>query len=823
MVKHTIQIFGRIKPTDQTLAVYSFDNHEKTGASLQFVVPRDLADGFVNNKRESYRFRFQRVFDQHAKQEDIFEHIAKPVVESVLAGYNGTIFAYGQTGSGKTFTISGGAERYCDRGIIPRSLSYLYQRFGQDSNIVYTTHVSNSMLTSVLRDSLGGNCTTTMIATLAIDKRSIDESISTCRFAQRVALIKNEAVLNEEVDPSLVIAQLKQEIVSLKEELVMVSGEQRDDQLTAEEILALEELVRAFVENPDPDGTLSLGPDMRKIRRSFSLLKSMVLDKQGGKNGSSERQKSPERRNDVSAAEVVKLKELLKQRDNEISILVRILKKEKKRADDATAQLAIISENQTLSSQKGLSSDPQPRVANMTAFPDERQGQGLPLIDKVETTTAEHGGRLFTVPQLRERNQADLQFVEGNKSTLTDNRTASAIPPLREGNMDTFPINQREQMFARLHFGQEHALVDHRARGPSTPQPADRNVENFPANHEGLRIARPQLKERNLESFQKNQGGQVSTIGQVKEESMEILPVVHEERVSIASLPKEDSTVPLEQDGQAVQRIKTGSQLSMVKQEAFEIFIRDHEERSTIEDNKTIFKERSAEAKKLVEELSEARTRINELKKQLDTRRRQKAASDATGNPSQAEEFDPVEENLCAQIREEKTAYKSSVGRLKALRTETEHLHLLLERVKVKIQKDFQKWWSQETCNLQDCDSEAGRRRNTASLNGSLQPSSPGSPGLCAPGLASTPKESTTDSSAPEPRSSVPDNVPAAVNNKSLDGTMSPDSSQWRDLAATSISSSSIPLTGDQQVDADILAFVVARKNLLSRIGHTQQ
>lgn len=30
------------------------------------------------------------------------------------------------------------------------------------------------------------------------------ESISTCRFAQRVAMIKNEAVLNEELDPSLV-------------------------------------------------------------------------------------------------------------------------------------------------------------------------------------------------------------------------------------------------------------------------------------------------------------------------------------------------------------------------------------------------------------------------------------------------------------------------------------------------------------------------------------------------------------------------------------------------------------------------------------------
>lgn len=32
----------------------------------------------------------------------------------------------------------------------------------------------------------------------------LQESISTCRFAQRVAMIKNEALLNEELDPSLV-------------------------------------------------------------------------------------------------------------------------------------------------------------------------------------------------------------------------------------------------------------------------------------------------------------------------------------------------------------------------------------------------------------------------------------------------------------------------------------------------------------------------------------------------------------------------------------------------------------------------------------------
>lgn len=60
------------------------------------------------------------------RQESVFDKIAKDVVDSCFDGYNGTIFAYGQTGSGKTFTITGGAERYADRGVIPRALSYIF-------------------------------------------------------------------------------------------------------------------------------------------------------------------------------------------------------------------------------------------------------------------------------------------------------------------------------------------------------------------------------------------------------------------------------------------------------------------------------------------------------------------------------------------------------------------------------------------------------------------------------------------------------------------------------------------------------------------------
>ena len=59
----------------------------------------------------------------------------------------------------------------------------------------------NSILTSVLRDSLGGNCLTSMITAISLETRNVQESIASCRFSQRVALIKNEAILNEELDP----------------------------------------------------------------------------------------------------------------------------------------------------------------------------------------------------------------------------------------------------------------------------------------------------------------------------------------------------------------------------------------------------------------------------------------------------------------------------------------------------------------------------------------------------------------------------------------------------------------------------------------------
>ena len=51
------------------------------------------------------QFTFDRAYDDTSTQKAVFAETARPIVDSVIEGFNGTIFAYGQTGTGKTFTM----------------------------------------------------------------------------------------------------------------------------------------------------------------------------------------------------------------------------------------------------------------------------------------------------------------------------------------------------------------------------------------------------------------------------------------------------------------------------------------------------------------------------------------------------------------------------------------------------------------------------------------------------------------------------------------------------------------------------------------------
>ncbi|XP_078670802.1 uncharacterized protein LOC144910950 [Branchiostoma floridae x Branchiostoma belcheri] len=399
-----IRTYCRVRPTER-----GSEYVDSSGNTVAIQVPNTsiFADSGVRGSL-SHSFKFDQVFDGQVSQEEVFDCMARDIVEGFLAGYNGTIFAYGQTGSGKTYTVEGGARRYADRGLAPRALSMIYkaleerqqeeisvkvsyleiyQEVGYDllnpasktgvvpqlskvsvveggkgyyvvrnlsthlastervaqslllqgqanrkvaetpmnrrssrSHAVFTIQLQakevgsevitrsklhlvdlagservsksgtrgarleeakfinlslhhleqvivalqqgtrragkdnsgmsrnassfslvslamssfstvstgnrerhipyrNSLLTMVLRDSLGGNCLTAMVANISIEQDNLGETLSTCRFAQRVACITNHASRNEELDDKMVIKRLKRRVAELEAEV----------------------------------------------------------------------------------------------------------------------------------------------------------------------------------------------------------------------------------------------------------------------------------------------------------------------------------------------------------------------------------------------------------------------------------------------------------------------------------------------------------------------------------------------------------------------------------------------------------------------------
>jgi len=497
-VKETISVFGRIRPPDASKKRrHGTGDYEvietKEGPVIRLRIPKSISQGYVNNQLVDRMFPFTRVLGMETKQEEVFDTVAMPVIQDALNGYNGTIFAYGQTGSGKTYTITGGPEKYENRGIIPRAItrifsdvtrhrdqaftlriSYLeiYNGVGYDlldpshenkkladlpkvkmmedeygnfkllnistlpvateeealnllfvgdtnrmicetptndvssrSHCIFTIHLEgrllggnqvqksklhmvdlagservsktavdgtilgeacainlslhflerviialhnksrgkaethipyrDSMVTSFLKDSLGGNCRTVMIAALSMDIRSLDETISTMRFAQRVGMIKNSATVNLSMDPDAVIKRLKLQVKQLEDENKALRGD-------ADLSIALTEEQKgqclSFCESYIlPNTTITLPTaNPKQVEACYEVLRNMILTNASSKvegRKSKEAGKDDEEVDTDTSTLREQLKAMqrsLKERDNEIRILVGLLKKYKK-------------------------------------------------------------------------------------------------------------------------------------------------------------------------------------------------------------------------------------------------------------------------------------------------------------------------------------------------------------------------------------------------------------------------------------------------------------------------------------------------------------
>ena len=70
----------------------------------------------------------------------------------------------------------------------------------------------DSVLTWLLKDNLGGNSKTVMVATISPAGDNYEETLSTLRYADRAKRIENHAVINE--DPNATVSLFK-EVINL--------------------------------------------------------------------------------------------------------------------------------------------------------------------------------------------------------------------------------------------------------------------------------------------------------------------------------------------------------------------------------------------------------------------------------------------------------------------------------------------------------------------------------------------------------------------------------------------------------------------------------
>ncbi|BFF97454.1 kinesin-like protein KIF3A [Drosophila madeirensis] len=118
-----VRVVVRTRPMDKnelTAGALSAISVDKINRAITVMKPNATA----NEPPKTYYF--DNVFDLSSNQLDLYVDTARPIVDKVLEGYNGTILAYGQTGTGKTYTMSGNPDSPQTKGIIPNAFAHIF-------------------------------------------------------------------------------------------------------------------------------------------------------------------------------------------------------------------------------------------------------------------------------------------------------------------------------------------------------------------------------------------------------------------------------------------------------------------------------------------------------------------------------------------------------------------------------------------------------------------------------------------------------------------------------------------------------------------------
>lgn len=97
------------------------------------------------------------MFDKDSTQKGLYQQEVKPLLRTLLSGFDCTVFCYGMTGSGKTYTMQGPDS---DPGIIPRTVASMVKLLKDPSHSVSASFFE--VYNEKIFDSLKGDYTNSL-------------------------------------------------------------------------------------------------------------------------------------------------------------------------------------------------------------------------------------------------------------------------------------------------------------------------------------------------------------------------------------------------------------------------------------------------------------------------------------------------------------------------------------------------------------------------------------------------------------------------------------------------------------------------------------
>ncbi|XP_066859776.1 kinesin-like protein KIF23 isoform X8 [Anser cygnoides] len=122
--KDPVGVYCRVRPLSRQDQECCIEVINETTVQIH---PPDGYRVFRNGEYRETQYSFKEVFGTLVVQKDVFDVVAKPLVEDLIRGKNGLLFTYGVTGSGKTHTMTGSPG---DGGLLPRCLDMIFNSIG---------------------------------------------------------------------------------------------------------------------------------------------------------------------------------------------------------------------------------------------------------------------------------------------------------------------------------------------------------------------------------------------------------------------------------------------------------------------------------------------------------------------------------------------------------------------------------------------------------------------------------------------------------------------------------------------------------------------